>query len=133
MLDKQKSVADCSAQELVAALMLQSIGDALDSEQVLHDLYDNPHLWKSFWMGPLLPLDDGPAEPLMLLFLRDLAQFWHASTFYILAKDKFCVKALEELGFQWHCDTIRVISGRQAGRLLGDFNNECFVLVYWWD
>ncbi len=49
MLDRKQPVVDCSAQELVAALMLQAVGgDALNPEQILRDLYDHPHLWKSF-------------------------------------------------------------------------------------
>jgi len=88
---------------------------------------------KVFGTGPLLPLDDGPPDPLMLIFLRDLDQFWHASTLYVLANRKDCIASLEKLGFQWNCDTIRVVSGRQAGQLLSDFENDYSIVVYWWD
>ena len=133
MLDQNKPVIDCTAQELVAALMLQAVCDAFDPAQVLRELYENSELWKSFWMGSLLPLDDGPLDPLVFIFLRDLDQFWHATTLYVLTNDKSCIASLRKLGFHWNCDTIRVISGTQAKRLLGNFEDDCHIVMYWWD
>ena len=69
----------------------------------------------------------------MLLFLRDLSQFWNADTLYILAEDEDAANALQTVGFRWHCDTIRVVSRNQANALLGEFGTACFIVVCWWD
>lgn len=107
MFDQQKPVEECTAQELVADLMRQTACDALDPEQVLQDLSKHPELWNRFWMGPLLPLDKEGASSLSLIFLRDLPQFWHADTLYVLAKSQECLPKLKSLGFQWNYDTIQ--------------------------
>jgi len=124
MLDQQKSVGDCTAQELVAALMLRAMRDAFNPEQVLQDLYANTHLWKSFWMGALLPLDERSLTSLLLLFLRDLQECWNADTLYVLAHDPACCQPLEAFGDRWNCDTVRVVTGELAQRLLGQYGDD---------
>ncbi|MEQ8958371.1 MAG: hypothetical protein RLP02_10675 [Coleofasciculus sp. C2-GNP5-27] len=130
---RQKLIKDCTPQELVAALMLQAKCDAFNPEQVLADLYRYPQLWQSFWMGTMLPLNSQPPLPLSLIMLRDLQEFWHTDTLYVLAQNPMSITPLQELGEQWNCDTVQVIDGEKAQALLGLYHDTPPIAVFWWD
>lgn len=65
--------------------------------------------------------------------LRDLQEFWHTDTLYVLAQNQMSITPLQALGEQWNCDTVQVIDGEKAQTLLGLYHDTPPIAVFWWD
>ena len=110
--------------------MRQAVCGAFDAEQVLADLYGAPHLWRSLWMGPLLPVEGASPLPLSLILLRDLREGWNADTLYVLATDSDAADGLVGFAEPWAADSVRTVAGEQAQTLLGTYDSSV-VVMYW--
>lgn len=128
MLDNAKLLKDATAQELVASLIRQAVCGAFNAEQVLTDLYGAPHLWRSFWMGPLLSVEGASLLPLSLLMLRDLREGWNADTLYVLAASSDAASELVMFAEPWAADSVRTVAGEQAQTLLGAYDGSVVVM-----
>ncbi len=132
MLESTKPVGECSAQELIAALMLRAGFNEFYPKDVLFDLYAHPELWISFVMGPHLPAPSDTRLFGLLIVLRDLKR-WHADTLYVLSRDDECVFPLVDMGKSWGCDDVEVIDRKRTGHLMGMSPSPAPIVVYWWD
>lgn len=137
-LDLDLSVGQCTPQQLMEALMLQSgRWNNFDSELILADLHQNRHLWLNFMMLPLIGEDEGSNRLYSNLgyALRDLRYRWHADTLYIWSRDDDCVYPLVDFGKAWMADDVQVMDRDRASVFIGygGCNDPPPVVIYWWD
>lgn len=137
-LDLSLPVGQCTPQQLMEALMLQSgCWNNFDPEPILADLYQNRHLWLSFMMLPLI----GENEDSNRLYsnlgyaLRDLGYRWHADTLYVWSRDDDCVYSLVDFGKAWMADDVQVMDRDRASVFIGygGCDDPPPVVIYWWD
>lgn len=137
-LDLSLSVGECSPQQLMEALMLQSgRWNNFDPEPILTDLYQNRHLWLSFMLLPLIAEDEASSRLYsnLGLALRDLRGRWHADTLYIWSKNDDCVYPLVDFGKAWLADDVQVMDRDRASVFIGygGCEDPPPVVIYWWD
>lgn len=119
-LDLALAVGQCTPQQLMEALMLQSgRWHNFDSELILADLDQNRHLWLNFMMLPLIGEDEDSNRLYSNLgyALRDLRYRWHADTLYVWSKDDDCVYPVVDFGKAWMADDVQVMEKRSRFRL----------------
>ncbi|MBW4474312.1 MAG: hypothetical protein KME45_28655 [Stenomitos rutilans HA7619-LM2] len=116
--DLELPLACCTAQEIVAALMLQHHNTRL-MQQVLTDLEANAHTWDAFLLAPSLPTVDSSADRGSLMCLRDLQTCWNADTLYILARNANTARSLQTIAQAWNCSDITLYPPKRMKRLTG--------------
>ncbi|MDX2239273.1 MAG: hypothetical protein NW224_01205 [Leptolyngbyaceae cyanobacterium bins.302] len=84
IVNGNKLLEECSAQESFAALMLHHSHPEL-MHRVLSDLAVHQNCCNSFVIGLALPSTKSSADPGSLVFLRDLWTDWGVDTLYLLA------------------------------------------------
>lgn len=112
-------------QELHFELLKQAKFNNLDGPQIVKDLLNYPHLWKSVMAGRFYHQD--------LIHLRDMADnFWNIDSLAILSTRRNN-RRLEELVDSWGPDSIDWLNVEEASELLGTISEEQELLLAWWD
>ena len=134
MLDVSKiqSIAQSyTPRELFAALVWQRQFNEFDGKEIIADLAQHPHLWKSFlFTKPIYaPDQDGLSFNGVLDTLLAMANYcpmpetslihfvpYPADTLYILAENQdVIVSGLMDLGKKWRADSVEVCDGSREG------------------
>ena len=103
-----------------------------DGEQIVNDLLNHKHLWKSTVMTTC------SGTSLSLVNLRDLSEnIWNVDTLFILPEPGK-EDELYQLTSKWSPDEIVWIGGELACSLLGEYSNDLMnnprvILRLWWD
>ena len=138
LLDLNQPIDSCSAQDLMAALMLQRYVPYADPqitratmERVLLDLNAYPYLWQSFVMRTALPTTDWWYASGALLSLRDLGLGWNADTLYILSPDIDAAEGVQLLASGWDCTEITTYSAKQTQYLSSCLKDGVLTAARW--
>lgn len=129
IFDLGQPISDCSAQAIMAALMLRQRNPILVQE-VLADLSECRDGWKSFVAGPALPKTDAEADPGNLTCLRDLWMGWNTNTLHILARNADTARSLKALAEAWDCSEITIHPPKRTKRLVG-MTRHSLVSISW--
>lgn len=132
IVDANNLLEACSAQEILAALMLHHPNPKL-MQRVLADLGAHQNWWNSFVMGLSLPSTDRGADPGSLVFLRDLWTGWGANTLYLLAPFSEQARSLQNLAKTWECTEVKVLSPQFVRFLLGIRTMRHHLLALRWE
>jgi hypothetical protein len=130
LLDFELPLDACSAQEMMAALLLQQ-RDPLTMGRMLEDLEEHSQLWHSFCSYPAFPTKPRPSQPGTLACLRDMGQGWTANVIYLLAVDQSAAITLSRLARQWPGAKITNSSLSQTRRLVGNHDQSRLLMVEW--
>jgi hypothetical protein len=132
IVDFSKQIEECSAQEILAALMLHHPNPKL-MQRVLTDLSTHQSWWNGFAMGPALPSTKNGADPGSLVYLRDLWIGWGANTLYLLAPFSEQARSLQNLAKTWECTEVKVFPPKLTRYLLGMPTMRHHLLVLRWE
>lgn len=131
IVDLDTKLGSCSAQEILATLMLHS-HDPIKMQQVLNALNADHERWDSFAMGPALPRNNQIADPGTLACLRDLWTGWNANTLYLLTPDAQTARSFKALAKGWECTDIAIYPPRFARYLTNIRTSRShLVSIYW--
>ncbi|HEY9663440.1 MAG TPA: hypothetical protein V6C65_33755, partial [Allocoleopsis sp.] len=130
LLDMELPLASCSAQEIMAALMLRHHSLIL-MRQILTDLEDHAEMWESFVLAPALPSADSVADAGTLVCLRDLHSSWNADTLYVLTRNADTARSLQSVAQGWNCSDITLYPPKRVKRLAGVTGAKRLISMRW--
>jgi hypothetical protein len=129
-LDLEEPVGICSAQQIVAALMLHQ-RDRSVVERLLGDLDANQSCWDTFMSGPALPTVSATRDRGILTCLRDIGICWNTTAFYILAPDMTAARALRSKTRRWGCTKPVIHTTDQTKHWVGEEWEGFLVSMQW--
>jgi hypothetical protein len=132
LVDFNKKLEQCSAQEIIAALMLHHPTPEV-MQRVLTDLSIYRDSWNSFFMGAALPSTNKGADPGSLVCLRDLWTGWGGNTLYLLTSFSREARVLQTLARNWGCTEVKVLPPKLTGFLVGMRTVRHHLLVARWE
>lgn len=136
MYNPDQSLRTATTQDLWTALLLKRRFNNLEPEQIVQDLYAQPHLWQKFWLGWLVfdvefyqQTNEAPIARLldMLVYAQDERLFKN-DVLYIQSADEDCVPTLLELAKKWQVDDCEIYDRTRLAKILGRFTTLIDVL-----
>lgn len=131
IVDLNAKLSSCTAQEIVATLMLHSHHSST-MQRVLNDLNAHQQWWDSFVIGPALPTRSQIADPGTLAGLRDLWAGWNCDTLYLLSPDINAVRSLKALAQGWGCTDLTVYPSQLSRYCTGMRTRRCHLVSAQW-